>query len=179
MNSIEAVFAERLNGIATAGAGGGMPREVRDLYSQIKQLERRGKAEGEQEEVGFSARKLDFVKLNFKQAVDRMTEEMLDQARQSGLGREVLKESRLANHKYVADIAVSKIGQTLARLEAVKEQQSLSSVAESMSLSLDVVPFTDPSLVRVGLSGKGVAAHFTFENAIDRLMPERVLPKRL
>lgn len=179
MNSIEAVFAERLNGIATAGAGGAMPKDVRELYTQIKQLERRGKAETEGEEAGFSARKLDFVKLNFKQAVDRMTEEMLEQARQTGLGREVLKESRLANHKYVADIAVSKISHSLARLEAVKEQQSLSSVMESMSLSLDAVPFTDPSLVRVGLSGKGIAAHFAYENALDRLMPERVTPVRL
>lgn len=75
---------------------------------------------------------------------------------------------------------MSKIGQSLARLEALKElQQSTSSVMESMSLSLDPVPFTDPCLVRVGLSSKGVAAHFTYENALDRLMPERVLPRRL
>ena len=42
---------------------------------------------------GLSARRLDFVKLNYKQAIDAMTQDMIEQAKQSNLGREVLKES--------------------------------------------------------------------------------------
>ena len=45
MKSIEAVFAERLNGIATSGAAGALSTEVKGLYTQIKALERRGKPE--------------------------------------------------------------------------------------------------------------------------------------
>jgi hypothetical protein len=54
--------------------------------------------------------KLDFVKLKYRQEVDRMTSELIDQVGKSDLGRQVLKENKqLISHKYVADIAVAKI----------------------------------------------------------------------
>ena len=61
-------------------------------------------------------RKLDFLKLNYQQNIDRMTKEMLDQAKQSEFGREVLKGSDLKDHRYIADIAVAKISKNLAKL---------------------------------------------------------------
>lgn len=67
-------------------------------------------------------RKLDFLKLNYKQAVDKMTKEMLDQVQQSEMGREVLKGSDLNRHKYVADLAVAKISKNLQILSDLDKQ---------------------------------------------------------
>lgn len=67
-------------------------------------------------EKGPDRRKLDFVKLNYKQAVDKMTKELMDQVGKSELGKEVLKEAKV-NYTYVADIAVAKISKNLQLLQ--------------------------------------------------------------
>lgn len=61
-------------------------------------------------------KRLDFLKLNYQQNIERLTKEMLDQAQQSEFGKEVLKGSDMKNHKYVADIAVAKISKNLEKL---------------------------------------------------------------
>ena len=61
-------------------------------------------------------RKLDFLKLNYRQEIDRLTKEVLDQAQQSEFGKQAVKASDLRDHKYVADIAVAKISKNIARL---------------------------------------------------------------
>jgi urease gamma subunit len=63
-------------------------------------------------EKGPDRRKLEFMKLNYKQAVEKLTKEMLDQARQSQLGKEAARESNLKS-SFVADIAVAKISKNL------------------------------------------------------------------
>ena len=63
---------------------------------------------------GLDIHKLDFLKLSYKQSIDRMTQELLDQVKTTDLGKDVLQNSDLGKHRYVADIAVAKISKNLA-----------------------------------------------------------------
>ncbi len=70
------------------------------------------------------SKKLDFLKLNYQQNIDRLTKEMLDQASQSEFGKEVLKGSDMKNHKYIADIAVAKISKNLEKLQELEQPKA-------------------------------------------------------
>ena len=79
-----------------------------------------GPSAGSSERV-LDVRKLDYLKLNYRQEIDRLTKEMLDQAQQSDFGKQAVMGSDLKNHKYVADIAVAKISKNLSRLQEIEE----------------------------------------------------------
>ena len=78
-------------------------------------------------------KRLDFLKLNYQQNIDRMTKEMLDQAKQSEFGKEVLKGSDLKDHQYIADIAVAKISKNLALLQELEQPGKVDSKLTSTS----------------------------------------------
>lgn len=61
--------------------------------------------------------KLDFLKLSYKQSIDKMTQDLLSLVQQTDIGREVLRGSDMQNHQYIADIAVHKISKNLEKLE--------------------------------------------------------------
>ena len=46
------------------------------------------------------------MRLGYRQAVDKMTKELIDQVGKSELGKEALKEQNM-NYTYVADLAVA------------------------------------------------------------------------
>ena len=62
-----------------------------------------------------------------------MTKEMLDQAKQSEFGKEVLKGSDLKDHQYIADIAVAKISKNLALLQELEQPGKVDSKLTSTS----------------------------------------------
>lgn len=64
-----------------------------------------------------------------------MTKEMVDQAQQSDFGKEVLKESALKDHKYIADIAVAKISKNLALLQELEQPNKVVSKMSSTESS--------------------------------------------
>eukprot|EP00347_Sterkiella_histriomuscorum_P012808 403367150 len=73
--------------------------------------------QGDRGQKVLNTHSLDFLHLDFKQDINRITQEMIEQAQQSQFGKELIQKSELNHHKYVPDLAVRMISKNLQMLE--------------------------------------------------------------